>query len=61
MTYNSIMKCDVDIRKDLYANVVISGGVSVSASASVSASVSVSVSVCVALLRHIYMSYAVNT
>jgi actin-related protein len=22
----SIMKCDVDIRKDLYANVVISGG-----------------------------------
>jgi actin-related protein len=25
-TYNSIMKCDVDIRKDLYANVVISGG-----------------------------------
>jgi actin-related protein len=26
MVYNSIMKCDVDIRKDLYANVVISGG-----------------------------------
>merc|ERR1712112_480659 len=25
-TYNSIMKCDVDIRKDLYANTVISGG-----------------------------------
>ncbi|CAC5408112.1 unnamed protein product [Mytilus coruscus] len=25
-TYNSIMKCDVDIRKDLYANVVFSGG-----------------------------------
>ena len=24
--YNSIMKCDVDIRKDLYANVVMSGG-----------------------------------
>lgn len=24
-TYNSIMKCDVDIRKDLYANTVISG------------------------------------
>jgi actin-related protein len=24
--YNSIMKCDVDIRKDLYANVVCSGG-----------------------------------
>jgi len=25
-TYNSIMKCDVDIRKDLYANNVLSGG-----------------------------------
>merc|ERR1712226_468172 len=25
-TYNSIMKCDVDIRKDLYSNVVLSGG-----------------------------------
>uniref|UniRef100_A0A5K3FIX8 Actin n=1 Tax=Mesocestoides corti TaxID=53468 RepID=A0A5K3FIX8_MESCO len=25
-TYNSIMKCDLDIRKDLYANVVMSGG-----------------------------------
>jgi len=24
--YNSIMKCDLDIRKDLYANVVMSGG-----------------------------------
>jgi len=24
--YNSIMKCDVDIRKDLYMNVVLSGG-----------------------------------
>jgi actin beta/gamma 1 len=24
--YNSIMKCDVDIRKDLYANIVFSGG-----------------------------------
>merc|ERR1719477_541497 len=24
-TYNSIMKCDVDIRKDLYANTVMSG------------------------------------
>ena len=24
--YNSIMKCDVDIRKDLYANNVLSGG-----------------------------------
>jgi actin-related protein len=27
--FNSIMKCDVDIRKDLYGNVVLSGGVSV--------------------------------
>merc|ERR1739842_88417 len=25
-TYNSIIKCDVDIRKDLYANTVMSGG-----------------------------------
>ena len=25
-TYNSIMKCDVDIRKDLYSNIVLSGG-----------------------------------
>ncbi|CAI9163683.1 unnamed protein product [Rangifer tarandus platyrhynchus] len=25
-TFNSIMKCDVDIRKDLYANTVLSGG-----------------------------------
>ena len=25
-TYNSIMKCDVDIRKDLYGNCVLSGG-----------------------------------
>merc|ERR1712040_31335 len=25
-TYNTIMKCDVDIRKDLYANTVMSGG-----------------------------------
>ncbi|KAJ6217902.1 hypothetical protein RDWZM_009059 [Blomia tropicalis] len=24
--YNSIMKCDLDIRKDLYANIVLSGG-----------------------------------
>lgn len=24
--YNSIKKCDVDIRKDLYANIVLSGG-----------------------------------
>jgi actin-related protein len=26
LTYTSIMKCDVDIRKDLYANTVMSGG-----------------------------------
>ena len=26
--YNSIMKCDVDIRKDLYNNIVLSGGTS---------------------------------
>ncbi|KAJ1636304.1 actin family [Pavlovales sp. CCMP2436] len=25
-TYNSIMKCDRDIRMDLYANIVLSGG-----------------------------------
>ena len=25
-TFQSVMKCDVDIRKDLYANVVLSGG-----------------------------------
>ncbi len=25
-TYQSIMKCDVDIRRDLYANTVLSGG-----------------------------------
>lgn len=25
-TYNSIMKCDVDIRKDLYANTILMGG-----------------------------------
>merc|ERR1712038_1310974 len=25
-SYNSIMKCDLDIRKDLYANTVLSGG-----------------------------------
>jgi len=25
-TYRSIMKCDIDIRKDLYGNVVLSGG-----------------------------------
>ncbi|KAL1769539.1 beta-actin [Sigmodon hispidus] len=27
-TFNSIMKCDVDICKDLYANTVLSGGTS---------------------------------
>nr|BAN41398.1 actin, putative [Entamoeba invadens] len=27
-TYNSIMKCDVDIRKDLYGNIVLFGGTS---------------------------------
>jgi len=26
LTYKSIMKCDVDIRRDLYANIVLSGG-----------------------------------
>jgi len=26
LVYTSIMKCDVDIRKDLYANIVLSGG-----------------------------------
>ena len=26
MAYNSIMKCDVDIRKYLYSNIVLSGG-----------------------------------
>ncbi|RYP30205.1 hypothetical protein DL767_006352 [Monosporascus sp. MG133] len=26
MTFNSIMKCDVDVRKDLYGNIVLSGG-----------------------------------
>eukprot|EP01024_Parvocaulis_polyphysoides_P075578 TRINITY_DN9771_c0_g1_i1.p1 TRINITY_DN9771_c0_g1~~TRINITY_DN9771_c0_g1_i1.p1 ORF type:complete len:134 (-),score=14.55 TRINITY_DN9771_c0_g1_i1:213-614(-) len=25
-TYNSIMKCDLDIRRDLYGNIVLSGG-----------------------------------
>jgi len=28
LTYQSIMKCDVDIRKDLYNNIVLSGGTS---------------------------------
>ena len=26
MTYNSIQKCDIDIRHDLYSDVVMSGG-----------------------------------
>ena len=26
LTFDSIMKCDVDIRKDLYGNTVLSGG-----------------------------------
>jgi len=26
LVFNSIMKCDVDIRKDLYSNIVLSGG-----------------------------------
>jgi len=26
LTFQSIMKCDIDIRKDLYANIVMSGG-----------------------------------
>merc|ERR1711971_473541 len=26
LTFSSIMKCDVDIRKDLYGNIVMSGG-----------------------------------
>ena len=26
IAYNSIMKCDIDIRKDLYANTILSGG-----------------------------------
>lgn len=26
LTYNSIMKCDIDVRKNLYENVVMSGG-----------------------------------
>lgn len=26
LTYRSIMKADVDVRKDLYANIVLSGG-----------------------------------
>jgi len=26
ITYQSILKCDVDIRKELYSNIVLSGG-----------------------------------
>jgi actin-related protein len=26
LSYQSILKCDVDIRKDLYSNIVMSGG-----------------------------------
>ncbi|CAF0719021.1 unnamed protein product [Rotaria sp. Silwood1] len=26
MVYNTIMKCDIDLRKELYANIVLSGG-----------------------------------
>ena len=26
MIYQSIMKCDLDVRKDLYNNIVLSGG-----------------------------------
>jgi len=26
LTFKSIMKCDIDVRKDLYANIVMSGG-----------------------------------
>ena len=26
MVHNSIMTCDIDIRKDMYSNVVLSGG-----------------------------------
>ena len=32
-TYNSIMKCDLDIRKDLYGNIVMSGGTTMYVSA----------------------------
>lgn len=28
LTFQSIMKCDVDVRKDLYANIVLAGGTS---------------------------------
>ena len=26
LTFQSIMKCDVDVRKDLYKNIITSGG-----------------------------------
>lgn len=26
MVFQSIMKCDLDVRKDLYTNVILSGG-----------------------------------
>ena len=26
LVYQSIMKCDLDVRKDLYSNIVLSGG-----------------------------------
>jgi actin len=26
LTFKSIMKCDIDVRKDLYGNIVMSGG-----------------------------------
>jgi len=26
MVYNTIMKCDIDVRKELYGNTVLSGG-----------------------------------
>lgn len=28
-TYNAIMRCDIDIRKDLYCNTVLSGGINI--------------------------------
>lgn len=26
LVFNSIMKCDIDIRRDLYSNIILSGG-----------------------------------
>lgn len=26
LTFTSIMKCEIDVRKELYANIVMSGG-----------------------------------